>query len=146
MAPPPPPGTYPPPPNGGGPRPSMPPSAGGTVASGAKLDKAIQDACKILDAIFKAHLDDDWIRYSLIFVWSQVHYAIEQAGDSNLEKRRRKKDEFDSYVTPGSDQERKLINLVRSMAKHEVPWKDLLQNGTLLSSLWPSTLIIIFYF
>ena len=64
------------------PRPSMPPSAGGTVASGAKLDKAIQDACKILDAIFKAHLDDDWIRYSLIFVWSQVHYAIEQAGDS----------------------------------------------------------------
>ena len=37
-----------------------------------------------------------------------------------------------SYVTPGSDEEHRLVNLLRSTAK--VPWKDLFKNVSLPSS------------
>ena len=118
------------------PGPSMPPTAGGTVTAETKLDNAIQHACKMLDAIYKPQSDDEWIRHSLDHVWLTVFTFVQDVGDSNLEKRLRKLSEFKSHVTPGSDQERKLVNLVRSMVKQEAPWRDLLKNGTLLSSLW----------
>jgi len=44
--------------------------------------------------------------------------------------------EFKAYVMPGSHGERELIRLLRSMVKQDVPWRDLFEIGTLLSSLW----------
>jgi hypothetical protein len=64
-----------------------------------------------------------------------VSRAISQAGDSNQKGRLKNQSEFEAYVKPGSDGERELIKFLRSMAKQEVPWRDLLDNGTLFSSL-----------
>ncbi|KAI0284997.1 hypothetical protein BGY98DRAFT_946592 [Russula aff. rugulosa BPL654] len=116
------------------PGPSMPPTAGGTVTAETKLDNAIQHACKMLDAIYKPQSDDEWIRRSLDHVWATVFTFVQEVGDSNLEKRLRELSEFKSHVTPGGDQERKLVNLVRSMVKQEAPWRDLLKNEAFFKS------------
>jgi hypothetical protein len=43
--------------------------------------------------------------------------------------------QFEEKVKSGSKEERELIDLLRSMAKQEVPWRGLFEHGTLLSSL-----------
>ena len=67
--------------------------------------------------------------------WVNADDVISGAGDSDLKKRFRNMSEFRSYVTPGSNEERKLINLLRNIAEGQVPWEDLFLNGNLLSSL-----------
>ena len=124
------------------PHPSTLPSASGTVAAGPKLGNDIQEAC---EDIFKVEYDDNRIRNNLDYAWFQVCEVLEQAGDSNLKGRLKNKSEFRAHVKPGSDQEQELIDLVRSMAKGQVPWRDLLENGTSFVPLTPSTLIIIFH-
>jgi hypothetical protein len=117
------------------PHPYTPPSASGTVATGSKLDKAIESACKQLRRGFLPGDDDDWIKINLADAWNKVHSAISQAGGPNLKKRLRNKSEFLAHAKPESNVERELIKLVGSMAKGQVDWGDLFQHGTLLSSL-----------
>jgi hypothetical protein len=115
---------------------STPPSATGTaVTAGSELEKAIQKACGTLELNFGAEHDDDWIKKTLYLALPMVSRAISQAGDSNQKGRLKNQSEFEAYVKPGSDGERELIKFLRSMAKQEVPWRDLLDNGTLFSSL-----------
>jgi hypothetical protein len=64
-----------------------------------------------------------------------VNRAILQAGDSNQKRRLKNQSEFKAYVKFEGDVERELIKLLRSMAKQEVPWRGLFDNGTLFSSL-----------
>jgi len=115
------------------PRPST--SASGNVAAGSELEEAIQEACEFFEDVFKAEHDDNRIRRNLNGAWGTVRVALSRAGDSNLKGRLRDESEFRAYVKPGSDRVQELIKLVRSMAKGQVPWRDLFENGTLLSSL-----------
>ncbi len=110
-------------------------SASGTVPKGSKLDKAIQDACEVIEPNFKAEYDDEVIIRRLSTVWINVHDVVQASGDLDLNDRFRNMSEFKSYVTPGSDEERKLINLLRRMTEKQVPWENLFLNGTSLSSL-----------
>ena len=111
--------------------PPTPPSASGTVV--AKLSPKIIQSFSTLfspdqndsDAIIKAILD---------FAWLKVNNAIQVAGDSKLKRRVRNQSEFNSYVAHGSNEEQ-LVNLLKRMAKKEVPWEELFENGTLLTSL-----------
>jgi len=114
---------------------STPPSASGTIAAGSNMEEAIQDACYSLRRMFAPEDDDGQIKKSLNHAWNIVHDALSKGG-SKLKGRLRDKSEFIAYVTPGSDKERELIELLGSMAKKEVPWGDLFKDGTLLSSLW----------
>jgi hypothetical protein len=114
--------------------PRPPSGASGAVVPGSKLDQAIQNAGAELEDAFRAELDDNRIRNRLDFAWIKVRNAIDKAGDSKLMKRLKDESEFFSYVSPGSDNERELINLLRSMAAQEVPWRDLFKSGTSLSS------------
>jgi hypothetical protein len=119
---------------------STPPSTSVTVAAESKLENAIQRHCKVLRAIVSPEdppEDDDHIiiQYELGWSWFSVHNAISQAGDLSQKERLRNQSEFKAYVTPGSNGERKLIKLLRSMAKQEVPWTNLFKNGTFLLSL-----------
>jgi hypothetical protein len=111
------------------------PSASGTVASLSKFEMAIQQAHQLLRLIFSDQDDDDEIRQNLIHAWTAVWQAISQAGSPNLKGRLRNGDEFKAYVRRGSDEERELIKLLGSMAKQQVPWEYLFENGTLLSAL-----------
>ncbi|KAI0278136.1 hypothetical protein BGY98DRAFT_558024 [Russula aff. rugulosa BPL654] len=108
--------------------PRPPSSASGAVVPGSKLDQAIQDARAELEDNFRAELDDNRIRKRLGIAWFIVGNAIEEAEDSKLKKSLKDKSEFFSYVSPGSDNERELINLLRSMAAQEVPWSDLFKS------------------
>jgi hypothetical protein len=123
------------------PRLSTSPSSGGTTAAGLLVE-----TCELLKGIFDATRSDEWIRKNLNLVRGSVLDYVKQAGVSKLQERLRNYAEFRSYVKPGSEEERKLVNLLKRMAKSEVPWAELFQveNGTLLlSSL--CTLLIIFY-
>jgi hypothetical protein len=82
---------------------------------------------------------------NLDMVWVRVCGVLKQAGDSNLKRHLKNKSEFRAHVEPGSVHEQELINLVRSMAKGQVPWRDLLENGTSFVPLTPSALIITFH-
>jgi len=115
------------------PRPSTPPSAS-SVAAKSKLEKSIQQACKTLRRTFHPEDDDGEIQENMDVAMVKVYGALSQAGDSNLNDRFRNESEFRAYVRPGSNGERELVNLLRSMAKQEVPWRDLFDNGTSLSS------------
>ena len=90
-------------------------------------------AYTILEAIYNAEHDDNRFKGTLAYARFIVHNVISEAGDPNLKERLRSKPEFEAYIMPGSHGERELIKLLRSTAKHEVPWKDLFENGTLLS-------------
>jgi hypothetical protein len=124
------------------------PSAPCPSTAPSKSEKAIQHACDIFRVLFLPEDDDDKIQQRLSISWFNVHSAISQAGDLNQKERLRNESEFNAYVTArGSNGERKreLIKLLRSMAKQEVPWRNLFQNGTFFIPLTTSTLIIIFY-
>jgi hypothetical protein len=99
----------------------------------AKLEEAIQP----VKLHIKAEHDDNSIKANLDIVWLFVNRAISQAGDSNQKRRLKSQSEFEAYVKSEGDVERELelIKLLRSMAKQEVPWRDLFDNGTLFSSL-----------
>jgi hypothetical protein len=111
------------------PRPSTP-NASGTVTAGSRLERDIQ----IIRAIFLPQHDDDEIRKRLGNAWFIVHGALLEVGDSIVNERLKNESEFNADVGRGSKGERKLIALLRSMAKEEVPWRELFENGTLLSS------------
>jgi hypothetical protein len=96
---------------------------------------AIQNACIFLGRIFLPEDNEDEIKKILGSAWYVVHNALSHAGDLNRRERLRNEDEFNAYVRPGSNGERKLLQLMGSMAKQQVPWRDLFENGTLLSSL-----------
>jgi hypothetical protein len=117
------------------PHPLTPPCRDRATGTRSKLEKAIQHACKRIRRNFSTEDDDDDIKQNLDIAWAVVGSAIQLAGDSNLKKRVKNQFEFYSYVAPGSNEERELTNLLKSMAKEEVPWEDLFNNGTLLSSL-----------
>ena len=114
-------------------RPSTPPSASGTVAADSNLEKSIQEACEPFGRIFLREDEDNWVKKSL--AWFAVGGAISRAEGSNQKERLRNKSEFMDYVMPGSHGERELIKLLKSTMKQEVPWRDLFENGTLLSPL-----------
>jgi hypothetical protein len=88
-----------------------------------------------LERLFTTEDDDDNIKVNLDVALTIVRKYIRLAGDSNLKKRVRNESEFRSYVVPGSDEEQELTNLLKRMARKEVPWKDLFENSTLLMSL-----------
>jgi hypothetical protein len=113
---------------------STPPSASGTVPAGPILEKAI----KSLKATFKAEHDDDTIKYNLGRAWLNVHNVykgISMAGGTSQNERLKELSDFENYVKSGSEGERKLIALLRSMAEGQEPWIKLFENGTSLSSL-----------
>jgi hypothetical protein len=112
----------------------MLPSASGTVAAKSRSEKAVQAACQTLEVVFNAGYDDDRFKSDLGVAWHKIHGAISQAGDLKLKSRLRNQSEFDAYVATRRN-EGELIKLLRSMAKEEVPWCKLFENGTLLSSL-----------
>jgi hypothetical protein len=114
------------------PRPSTLPSASSNVTAGSELEKAIQSACASVKGVIRAEYDDDRLRQELDILWFIVRRAISQPRDSNLKGRLRDESEFRDYVMPGSDREQELLDLLRSMAKGQVPWSDLFENGTLL--------------
>ena len=72
---------------------STPPSATGIVAANLEKSIQIQEACEVLEQIFSAKNDEDWIEKRLSLAWFLVHQAISQAGGSNLEERLRNKSE-----------------------------------------------------
>jgi hypothetical protein len=115
-------------------RPSRPPSSSGTVAARLKLETAIQDDFKSFKRNFLPDDDDDEIRKNLSLAWTIVNRVISQAGTSKLKKCLRDLSEFEAYVKP-ENQERGLVKLLGIMAKQQVSWKLLFENGTLPSSL-----------
>jgi hypothetical protein len=119
------------------PRSSISPTSGGTITTRPELDEAIEylRAIEDLKHYFKAADDDNRISSYLDMARVIVYVVVKKAGVPQLQKRLRNKSEFDSLVTHGSDEERKLVNLLKSMARGEVDWKELFVNGTLLSSL-----------
>ena len=90
----------------------------------------------MLARLFLPGSNEDEIKGNLKYTWIAVHGALFHAGDSNQKARLRNMSEFDAYVRPGSNGERDLLQLVGSMAKQQVPWRNLFYNGTLLLSLW----------
>ena len=113
---------------------STPPSASGTVPAGPILEKAIE----FLKVIFKAEHDDDTIKDNLSHAWLKVYEFYERistAGGSSQKERLKESSDFENYVKSGSEGERKLIALLRSMAEGQEPWIKLFENGTSLSSL-----------
>ena len=100
----------------------------------SKYESAVQDACQVLRTIFSTEDGDDIINKKLNVAWVTVSDTIEKAGDSKLKKSVRNRPEFSSYVAPGSNEEQQLINLLKRMAKKEVPWEELFENGKLLMS------------
>ena len=111
---------------------STPPSANDTVEAGSDLEQAIERACKGLKRCFYPEDEDDEIKRNMINAWNFVYVAISQAGSPELKERLRNRDEFSAYVRPGHEGEQELLELLRSMAKEQVPWKKLFVNGTLL--------------
>ncbi|KAF8498580.1 hypothetical protein F5888DRAFT_1802761 [Russula emetica] len=82
--------------------------------------------------IFLPQHDDDEIRKRLGNTWFIVHGALLQAGDSIVKERLKNESEFNADVGRGSKGERKLIALLRSMTKEEVPWRELYENEAFL--------------
>jgi hypothetical protein len=115
-------------------RPSRPPSPSGSVAATLQLDAAIQDASRSFKQIFSPDIDDGDIQKKLTLAWAIVKTAISEAGTEELKKRLRQEAEFDAYVEV-ENQGRELVKLLGRMAKQQVPWKLLFENGTLVSSL-----------
>ncbi len=116
----------------------MPTSPSGAAAVTSELDDKIQRTRRLgrnLERIFTTEDDDESIKASLHVAWTIVINDIELAGDSNLKKRVRNRSEFYSYVASGSDEEQELTNLLKRMVRNEVPWEELLEHGTLLTSL-----------
>ena len=111
---------------------SQDPSAGPSTQS--KFEKALQNAYKFFVHMFSRH-DDNWIKQNLTCTWLKVHDTIMEAGDTIQKERLGDLSDFQDKVKSGSKEERELIDLLRSMAKSEVPWRDLFENGGLLSSL-----------
>jgi hypothetical protein len=109
--------------------PPTPPSASGTV-----MAKLSPESIQIFSEIFSPDRNDAIIKTGLGFAWMKVHDAIQAVGDSKLKTRVRNQSEFKSYVAHGSNEEQ-LVNLLKRMAKKEVPWEELFENGTLLTSL-----------
>jgi hypothetical protein len=111
------------------PHPFKPPSA---VTA---LEKAIQQGCETLASLFRFRHDNDWIKRKLAVAWFIIHNALDSAGDPNMKKRLRNEPEFNAYLkSDGGRPERELIELLRSMANNQVPWSELVKNGTLLSA------------
>ncbi len=108
---------------------SMPPSP--TVVAGKILDETIiEEACEMLGLSFSPKRDNDnHIREHLGVARAFVHGALSRAGDSKLKGRLRNEYNFNAYLkSDGKEQE--LVDLLRSMAKQEVPWRNLFENGT----------------
>jgi hypothetical protein len=87
-----------------------------------------------LSKIFSPDDDDGYIQENLTVARAIVKMAISGAGMEELKKRFRQEPEFDAYVKV-ENQGRELVKLLGRMAKQQVPWKLLFENGTLLSSL-----------
>ena len=110
--------------------------ASGTAAATSKLDEETRIFLQQnFELNFTTEDADDTIKRKLNIALTIVGNAIELAGDSDLEKRVRNKSEFRSYAARGSEKEQELTNLLKRMARKEVPWKDLFQNSTSLMSL-----------
>jgi hypothetical protein len=105
-----------------------------TVTAGSKLEMEIQDASEALRRMFLPEDDDDDIKKYLNTAWFYVHDALLRGGDSKLKERLKNESEFRAHVRPGSNGERSLLTLVRSMAKRQVPRRNLFEHGTFLSS------------
>ncbi len=113
---------------------STPPSP--TAAAGKVLNEtAIESACKTLGGIYSPTCNGDYIRNTLrlVVAGALVRGALSQAGDSKLKGRLRRESDFKANLeSDGKKQE--LVDLLRSMAKKQVVWRNLFENGTLLSS------------
>ena len=113
---------------------STPPSP--TAAAGKVLNEtAIESACKTLGGIYSPTCNGDYIRNTLrlVVAGALVRGALSQAGDSKLKGRLRRESDFKANLeSDGKKQE--LVDLLRSMAKKQVLWRNLFENGTLLSS------------
>ena len=117
-------------PTASAPHPSVPPNFSGTLTTEPNLEKSIQQACEILRRNFLPEDDDSMIQQSLVYAWFSVYNVISQAGGSDLKERRRNLSEFEAYTRPGSNGERELAKLLRSMANQELAWRNLFDNGT----------------
>ena len=84
---------------------------------------------------FHPNDDDDEIKQNLNIARQIVDNFLSQAYDSKpkLKGRIRNQADFKAYVE-SDEKKQELVNLLRSMAKKEVPWRNLFENGTLLSS------------
>jgi hypothetical protein len=110
--------------------PSPPPPS--TVTAKTISEEAIEQAREILPKILSDDSADE-IRRRLRLIWSIVHDILHRTG--NITKDRlRDEHEFNAYVKPGSHVEQELVELLRSMVNNQVPWSDLFENGTFLSS------------
>jgi hypothetical protein len=123
-----------------------PPSPSASSPAQSKLQQATQEVCEYyFRTVFTSGHDDKWIMANLGGIWYNVHETLSNSGDSDLEQRLRDKSEFKSHIKQ-SNRQHELINLVRRMAKGEVPWQDLFTNGTFLFvPLTTGKLIILFY-
>ena len=93
-------------------------------------EQAIENAFKYLQINFPPKVNDTAIQDNLNVARAIVHRALKQAGDSKLKERLRDESAFDTYIkTDGKQQE--LIKLLGSMARREVLWRNLFDNGTL---------------
>jgi len=106
--------------------------------SGTVTAKISQEAKQKAIRSVKRHVQPndtfEKIREDLEFVWLAVYRAHENGGDPNIKDRLRNRDEFLAYVEPESQEERKLIDLLTSLANNRVPWHGLFENGTSLSA------------
>jgi len=109
------------------------PPGGGAVT--AKISqKAKQEAIRTFQRILQPNDTFEEIRESLKAVWFTVWVAHDDGGDPNIKGRLRNQEEFLAYVEHGSQEQRKLFDLLTSMAKNLVPWDGLFENGTSLSA------------
>jgi hypothetical protein len=113
--------------------PTSPPSATGTVTPETISDEVIERACKLLPKILPADGADN-IREKLEMIWFAVRKTLHRTGNIQIKDRVRNEHEFEAYVKPGSEREEELIKSVRSMQNAQVPWRDLFENGTFISS------------
>ena len=98
----------------------------------AKLEKSIQSSYKTFVAVLNAEddvIDDNLIKSNFTFAWVLVHHVISTAGNPIQKEHLRDLSEFRERVKSGSKEERELIDLLQSMVKQDVPWRNIFENG-----------------
>ena len=98
-------------------------------------ENTIEEACETLGKMFLHDEDDNKFKRNLSLARHIVDDFLSQAWDSKpkLKGRIRNASDFKAYVE-SDEKKQELVNLLRSMAKKEVPWRNLFENGTLLLS------------
>ncbi|KAF8331922.1 uncharacterized protein EI90DRAFT_3055888 [Cantharellus anzutake] len=95
----------------------------------------IQVGCAALARMFHSEDDNDHITRMLPVVWSIVNGALGSSKGQDIDKRLRDNSEFGAYIMSDERKgERELVDLLRSMANNEVPWRDLFKNEAFLMS------------